>query len=284
MATTNQPDWATDLIAQVEANPSIRITEKDLRGLGVDPATVRRYFLRNYGMTFLAYTRARRLSAAFHEIRSGASVDQAALNSGFESLSGFREAFGQSIGAPPGSCHDRDCVVIDWVPSPLGPLVAGATIEGVCLLEFHDRRMLEAQLKTLGERFRCPILPGSNAQLELLKEELMRYFEGDLRSFSVPLIFPGSPFQERVWQALREIPYGETRSYHDIATVLGDPNAVRAVGRANGLNRISIVIPCHRVVRKDGALGGYGGGLRRKQILLNLEQVTLGKSELDLII
>ena len=277
MATANQPEWVTTLLARIEADPAARITEIDLRAFGVDPATVRRHFLRHYGMTFQAYSRARRLSAAFTEIRSGASLDTAAYDHGYESLSGFREAFGQSIGCTPGDCRNRDCVVLAWLQSPLGPLVAGATEAGVCLLEFTDRRMLPAQFDAVARLFRVPVLPGTNAHLQRLQVELDGYFVGDLCTFSVPLIYPGTPFQRRVWEQLTQIPYGETRSYQDIAAALGDPAAVRAVGRANGQNRLCILFPCHRVVNKNGALGGYGGGLRRKQYLLNLEQASAGR-------
>jgi AraC family transcriptional regulator of adaptative response/methylated-DNA-[protein]-cysteine methyltransferase len=150
--------------------------------------------------------------------------------------------------------------------------VAGATADGVCLLEFSDRRMLEAQFATVRRLFDAPVVPGSNEHLENLRDELARYFAGTLRSFSVPLTYPGTPFQQRVWRQLLAIPFGETRSYEELAAVVEAPRAVRAVGRANGLNRIAIVIPCHRVVNKSGALGGYGGGLRRKQYLLDLER------------
>jgi AraC family transcriptional regulator of adaptative response/methylated-DNA-[protein]-cysteine methyltransferase len=259
-------------MARVEADPSARITDGSLQAFGVDPATVRRHFLKHHGMTFQAYTRARRLSAAFTHIRKGGTVDDAAYANGYESLSGFREAFGQSVGCTPGDCRGRDCVFLAWMPSPLGPLVAGATDEGVCLLEFTDRRMLEAQIETVRRLFRAPVLPGANRHLERLRIELDAYFAGKLRDFSVPLVFPGTPFQRRVWEQLLLIPYGETRSYQELATAVGDAKAVRAVGRTNGLNRIGIVIPCHRVVNKNGDLGGYGGGLRRKQYLLNLEQ------------
>ena len=167
----------------------------------------------------------------------------------------------------------RDGVLfLSWLDSPLGPLVAGATEEGICLLEFSDRRKLDTQLSTLRKLFRVPVVPGSHRHLDRLKTELAGYFDGERRSFSVPLSFPGTPFQRRVWERLLAIPYGETRSYEDLAVVLGSPKAMRAVGHANGQNRIAIVIPCHRVIAKDGGLGGYGGGLRRKQDLLDLEQ------------
>jgi AraC family transcriptional regulator of adaptative response/methylated-DNA-[protein]-cysteine methyltransferase len=272
MAAVNQPDWASSLVAEVEANPSVRITDGELRARGVDPATVRRHFLRHYGMTFQAYTRARRLSSAFSGIRNGDSLDDAAWNSGYESLSGFREAFGQTFDCTPGACHDRRSVFLAWFPSPLGPLITGATDDGVCFLEFTDRRMLEAQFQTLQKRFGVPVVPGTNRHLETLQEELAGYFAGRVRQFSVPLVYPGTPFQQRVWEQLLLIPYGETRSYQALAFAVGSPSAVRAVGTANGFNRIAIVIPCHRVVNKNGDLGGYGGGLRRKQYLLNLEQ------------
>jgi AraC family transcriptional regulator of adaptative response/methylated-DNA-[protein]-cysteine methyltransferase len=155
--------------------------------------------------------------------------------------------------------------------SPLGPLVAGATAEGICLLEFDDRQALDAQMATVRKRFPGAMTPGEHEHLEQLKDELERYFAGTLTEFRVPLVYPGSPFQEAVWKALLRIPYGETWSYEELARVVGSPGAQRAVGRANGCNRVAIVIPCHRVVNKDGRLGGYGGGLWRKQFLLDLE-------------
>ena len=269
-----QPDWARQLIADVEVNTAPRMTEADLRKRGIDPATARRYFLKRFGMTFQAYTRSRRLSGAFGQIRNGSSVDRAVVDSGFESPSGFREAFARTFGESPGVARSSDCVRLAWMPSPLGPLIAGATSEGLCLLEFTDRRMLEAQFATVQSRLNRPMVPGTNDHLEQFREELTRYFAGKLRTFTVPLVYPGTEFQRRVWQQLLTIPYGETRSYVEIATMVGDRQAVRAVGRANGMNRIGIVIPCHRVINANGELGGYGGGLRRKEWLLEHERTT----------
>jgi AraC family transcriptional regulator of adaptative response/methylated-DNA-[protein]-cysteine methyltransferase len=219
------------------------------------------------------------LSRAFTNIRNGSPLDDTIFQSGYESHSGFRDAFGKVFGCPPGNCRDRSCVFLAWVPSPLGPLVTGATDEGVCLLEFTDRKMLEAQFETVRKLFQLPVVPGTNQHLERLQDELARYFAGTLRSFSVPLVYPGTAFQRRVWEQLLLVPYGETRSYHEMASAVGNPAAVRAVGRANGLNRLAIVIPCHRIVNKNGDLGGYGGGLRRKQYLLNLEQVGMDRHD-----
>ena len=171
-----------------------------------------------------------------------------------------------------GCVRDHSCVFLTWMSSPLGPLLAGATQDGVCLLEFCESKSHDEQVAAVRKRLAAPVAPGSNEPLGLLERELTEYFAGSLRRFTVPLTLAGTSFQNRVWENLCEIPYAETRSYYDLAVAVGAPKAVRAVGRANGLNRIVILIPCHRVVNKSGALGGYGGGLRRKQFLLDLER------------
>jgi AraC family transcriptional regulator of adaptative response/methylated-DNA-[protein]-cysteine methyltransferase len=266
------PAWVSALLERIDQDPSVRIKDADLRAWGVEPAKVRRFFLSRFGMTFHAYCRARRLGKAFDEIRNGERLDTVILGHGYESHSGFREAFFKRFGKPPGKTRTEDYIRVAWVETPLGPMVAGATATGICLLEFTDRRMLEAQLDTLSRRFELSISPGENELLERLRGELRLYFAGRSKRFSLPLDFPGTEFQVKVWKALLGIPYGETRSYEDIARKLGSPGAVRAVGHANGQNRIGIVIPCHRVVNKNGDLGGYGGGLWRKKRLLELEQ------------
>jgi AraC family transcriptional regulator of adaptative response/methylated-DNA-[protein]-cysteine methyltransferase len=167
--------------------------------------------------------------------------------------------------------RDGDCVFLSWLRSPLGELVAGATAEGICLLEFADRDMLGPELAAVRRVFNGPLVPGSNEHLARLQIELRGYFEGSVRRFKVPLVYPGTPFQRRVWQQLLAIPYGERRTYEQIALAVGKPRAARAVGWANGLNRVVILIPCHRLVNKTGQLAGYGGGLGRKQFLLDLE-------------
>jgi AraC family transcriptional regulator of adaptative response/methylated-DNA-[protein]-cysteine methyltransferase len=278
-AAGSNPEWVERLLARVEAEPDRRIKEADLRKMGIEPARARRFFQQNYGMTFQAFARGWRLRGAFQLLKKGADLDQVALEHGFESHSGFRDAFQRLVGTPPGRSRDADCVTVSWIESPLGPLVVGASDAGVCLLEFSDRRMLETQFQTLKQRFGA-ILPGNHPWLDQLRAELGEYFAGTRKEFTVPLVYPGSPFQVKVWSALREIGYGETRSYEQLAWAVGKPNACRAVGHANGQNRIAIVIPCHRVVNKGGKLGGYGGGLWRKQLLLNLERG--GQEELGL--
>jgi O-6-methylguanine DNA methyltransferase len=132
--------------------------------------------------------------------------------------------------------------------------------------------MLEAQLQILKRRFDTPLMPGTHRLLQKLRAQLTEYFAGRRREFDLPLDYRGSPFQEKVWRALLAIPYGETWSYRQLAGRIGDANASRAVGTANGRNRIAIVIPCHRVVNASGELGGYGGGVWRKKFLLDLER------------
>jgi len=266
------PAWVMRLIERVERAPDAPVRAAELRGMGIDPGRARRWFRSHYGMTFGAYARARRLAGALTAIRKGASVDDAVFESGYESHSGFREAFARVFGATPGKGETVEAISLAWIESPVGPLIAGADDRGVCLLEFSDRRMLEAQLATLRKRLGRTLIPGAHPYLEQLRKELAEYFDRKRTVFEVPLHAPGTPFEERVWKALLTIPYGEVRSYTDIANAVDSPKAVRAVGRANGMNRIAIVIPCHRVIGKDGSPVGYGGGLWRKQRLLELER------------
>jgi AraC family transcriptional regulator of adaptative response/methylated-DNA-[protein]-cysteine methyltransferase len=233
---------------------------------------VRRWFLKHHGVTFHAYGRALRLATAFGRIQAGGGVAAAAYGAGYESLSGFAEAFAKTTGEAPARSRSLRLVTVTRLLTPLGPMVAGATAEGVCLLEFADRRMLETQLARIRRALHAQTLPGTSPHVALLERQLAEYFAGTRQAFTVPLVTAGTPFQERVWQALREIPCGETRSYQDQANAIGRPTAVRAVARANGDNRISILIPCHRVIGKDGELVGYGGGLWRKHRLLELER------------
>jgi AraC family transcriptional regulator of adaptative response/methylated-DNA-[protein]-cysteine methyltransferase len=182
----------------------------------------------------------------------------------------------------PRKSRSTNCILTGMAPTPLGPMEIAATSKGVCLAEFTNGRELELQIDALRRLFQCDIVPGNNSLLDQLRTELAQYFAGGLTRFQVPLVYPGSAFQLAVWDALRLIPYGESLSYEALAHRLGKPMAVRAVGTANGQNRIAILIPCHRVVNKNGQLGGYGGGLWRKKALLELEQHVARKGGLQL--
>ncbi|MGB5849234.1 MAG: methylated-DNA--[protein]-cysteine S-methyltransferase, partial [Ignavibacteriaceae bacterium] len=146
-----------------------------------------------------------------------------------------------------------------------------ATDEGICLLEFVDRRMLETQIKRLKKNLSSEFVPGNNKYFDELSHQLREYFDGERKVFDVPLYIPGTGFQLQVWKELQKIPYGKTRSYKEQAMAINNPKAIRAVARANGDNRIAIIIPCHRVIGNSGELVGYGGGIWRKQYLLKLE-------------
>ncbi len=167
-------------------------------------------------------------------------------------------------------------VVISHFLTPVGPMLAGATEGGVCLLEFDDRPILETQLVRLEKRFGKTVVPGDNEHTQRLRVELDDYFSGRLQRFTCPLVLTGTGFQVAAWRELLEIPYGQTISYQQQARSIGRPGAQRAIGRANGDNRIAIVIPCHRVVRQNGDLCGYGGGLWRKKFLIDLEKQHCG--------
>jgi AraC family transcriptional regulator of adaptative response/methylated-DNA-[protein]-cysteine methyltransferase len=224
-------------------------------------------------MSFAAWCRGSRLAGAFMRIRQGATLDDAILGSGFQSHSGFREAFSRVFGEAPGRSRENgDRVVITMLETPLGPMLAGATDQGINFLEYTDRRMLEHNLKAMRRRFGCAIIPGQHPLLERLRLELSEYFQGERQEFTLPLASRGTPFQDRVWQELRRIPYGQTISYDELARRVGQRTAQRAVARANGMNYVAILIPCHRVIGKDGSLTGYGGGLWRKRLLLELER------------
>jgi AraC family transcriptional regulator of adaptative response/methylated-DNA-[protein]-cysteine methyltransferase len=149
------------------------------------------------------------------------------------------------------------------------------TEKGICLFDFTDRRMLETEFKELSKYLNAVILPGENKYFDLLKKEIGEYFEGKRKNFTVPLDAPGTEFQNSVWEELKRIPYGNTISYKTQATRLKNPKGVRAVANANGHNRISILIPCHRVIGEDGTLTGYGGGLWRKKWLLDFEKKNI---------
>ena len=266
------PEWVGTLLSSIEKNPTARYSDAYLRKNGIEPSRARRFFMKNYGMTFQAYCRGRRLGTSFEQIRNGADLDDVALGYGYNSHSGFRDAFKKTFGKAPGQSRNGEHIVTSWIESPYGPMVTAATSQGICLLEFTDRRMLDNQFKRLRRYYHCSIIPGENKHTVQLKKELKEYFAGQRTSFSVAIVFPGSSFEQKVWKTLLKIPSGTTASYEDVARMIGEPNASRAVGRANGMNRIAIVIPCHRVINKNGALGGYGGGVWRKKMLLSLEK------------
>jgi len=163
------------------------------------------------------------------------------------------------------------------IETPIGEMVAGATKDGICLLEFSDRKTLSTQMEEIAGLHETTIIEGSNRHLRMLKRQLKEYFKGKRMEFSLHLLTPGTEFQQAVWKELLKIPYGSTRTYQEQADLLKNPLSVRAVAQANGANRLAIIIPCHRVIGSDGHLVGYGGGLERKKWLLDHEKKFSGK-------
>ncbi len=272
------PDWLRPLLDRVEDEPTRRWRDQDLRAMGLEPARVRRWFKAHHGLTFHAWSRARRLGEALERIQDGEGVSRVAFDVGWDSLSGFGEAFRKLAGQAPTEAAGGAVVRVRRLRTPLGPMVAGATEEALLLLEFADRRGLPGQLRALARRTDCVFAPGSSPLLDDLAGRLEAYFAGEpdaLERDPLPLELPGTDFQRAVWAALRSIPRGRTRSYGEVAADLGRPGAARAVARANGQNRVAVLVPCHRVVGADGRLTGYAGGLWRKRWLLELEGAEL---------
>ena len=159
-----------------------------------------------------------------------------------------------------------------YINTPLGEMIACATDKGICLLEFNDRKNINGQFLKLTKDLKASIIERESEYFDLLRKELETYFKGKLTEFTVPLDLIGTEFQTKVWQALLSIPYGKTVSYLQQSESMGNPLSIRAVANANGMNKIAIIVPCHRVIGSNGKLTGYAGGLERKRYLLNLEK------------
>jgi len=160
---------------------------------------------------------------------------------------------------------------ITHVETDLGVMVAGATDKGICMFEFADYKLLDLELRQLAASFKTSLVQGENPHFDTLRVQLDAYFKGERKAFDIPLDLVGTKFQKQVWLSLLQIPYGSTTTYAKQAERVGKPTAVRAVANANGKNKISIILPCHRVIGTDGSLTGYGGGIWRKKKLLEFE-------------
>lgn len=266
------PAQVATAIKLVEANPKERISDTRLNTLNISPELVRRWFKKNYGITFHTYQRMCRINNAFKELRDGKKTTETAFEMGYESLSGFGYTYKKIMGEAPSKRTANRVIFISRITTQLGPMFACATEEGLCLLEFTECKTLEKELRDLQQKLKGKILVGENKYIKQTRKELSEYFVGQRRHFDVALHTPGTDFQLRVWNALREIPFGVTRNYQAQANSIGRPKAVRAVAAANGGNRLAIIVPCHRVIGKNGDLTGYSGGLERKKWLLEHER------------
>jgi len=269
------PGYIKALVEELHQNPYLRIKDYNLRERGVEPSQIRRWFKKHHNMTFHAYQRMLRINTAFNSIKSGETITNSAFGSGYDSLSGFNDSYRSIFGGSATQSNEKSIINIVRFTTPIGPMFSCATSQGICLLDFTDRKMLETEFKDLCKRLNAVILPGGNPHLEQVQAELSEYFSRERKKFSVSLDTPGTDFQQSVWKVLQDIQYGKVRSYKEQAIAIGNPKAIRAVASANGYNRVSIIIPCHRVIGSDGQLVGYGGGLHRKKWLLDFEGSNL---------
>ena len=260
------------LLDALERHPGRRWNEGDLISMGFDPSTVRRSFKRHFGMTFLEMARISRLRNGFETLSDGGRVIEAQIDAGFDSPSAFRTAFARLLGEAPSRFTGAELLKADWIETPIGAMMAICDPTALHLLEFIDRKALPGELKRLQDRTNGGIGIGRYGPTDQIECELAAYFRAESARFTVPLALHGSPFAQQVWRELRKIPPVENRSYGNIAEAIGRPSSSRAVARANGANRIALVVPCHRVIGADGSLTGYGGGLWRKQRLIELER------------
>ena len=266
------PEPVAEAIQLVKSRPKEKVSDQVLRNHGISPELVRRWFKKHYGLTFHAYQRMFRINTAYQEIREGKKATATAYDNGYESLSGFGYTYKKLVGQSPLKSGQQSMILMSRLPTPIGPMFICATNRGVCLLEFVDRPALETELKDLQRLLKARIIAGENEHIRQAKRELAEYFAGKRGDFEVALDLPGTPFQRTTWEALGQIPFGTRSTYGGQAKRIGNPKAVRAVGTANGANRVAIIVPCHRVVGVGGKLTGYGGGLERKRWLLQHEE------------
>ncbi|GAA4015097.1 bifunctional DNA-binding transcriptional regulator/O6-methylguanine-DNA methyltransferase Ada [Sphingomonas swuensis] len=267
-------DVAADVAAVAEARRRIEETggPLPLAGLGAatgySPSHLQRIFTRQIGMSPAAFGRAVRLERARACLEQGASVTEAIYEAGYSGPSRFYAA-AKALGAAPSAIVRKGAGMTIHhavVETAFGPMLIGATARGVCHVSFDPDL----------ERLRAVY-----SEAEFIEDAEAPMVQAAVAAIADPSLaqglavdVPGTAFQQRVWAELRKIPPGETRSYLDIARALGDPKATRAVGTANGANPIAVIVPCHRVIRNDGALGGYAGGLERKRALLEAERLA----------
>ncbi len=264
------PAWVSRALQLLKSQPQ-RISDARLLAHNIDPTRLRRWFKKHFGMTFQAYQRQLKLTRAYDQIKQGHHVIDSAMDSGFNSLSAFNEAFTKTIGIEPSKSKQQTILPVSRLLTPLGPMIAVASDTGLCLLEFTDRKAIHKQLERVQQQHRARLVLGEHELFKTLQQQLDEYFNQHRRTFELPLNLKGTEFQLMAWATLQSIPYGEFRNYQQEAKMMGKPEAIRAVATANAANPLAIIVPCHRVIAKTGKLAGYAGGIWRKRYLLELE-------------
>ena len=267
LPASTAPDWIKNLLDEVDHDAEFKIRDSELVKKGIDPNKIRRWFKRNHGITFQGYLKYNRINHRFGNICYNKKL---AVHSAYHTRKPLDQV-AEEQDKYKGEENPKQWIAISRIETPIGPLLAGANEDGICLLEFTDRRMLETQIKILEKRLNAELYSGKSPYFKPLAKQIAEYFSGDRHEFDIPLVTPGTPFQKEVWEAITTVPFGKIRTYKQQSIQINNPKAVRAVGSANGDNRIAIIIPCHRILGNNGALVGYGGGLWRKRFLLELE-------------
>ena len=259
------------MLDELHKDPQKRWDSDAIKELGIDESTLRRSFQRDFGTTFLKFAREHRLGAIVTDIEKGGKIIEAQLDAGFNSSSGFVEAIKKQIGISPKGIKSQRILSAKWLETPIGPMLGVADDEGLHLLEFAERKGLPKEIETTKKRIGA-IVFRSHKILEETETQLDEYFNGNRRNFDIPIAQYGTPFEKSAWAQLQSIPYGTTRTYAAQAKAIENPNAVRAVARANGSNKVAIIVPCHRVIGSDGSMTGYAGKIWRKEWLLTHER------------
>ncbi|HEY6824951.1 MAG TPA: methylated-DNA--[protein]-cysteine S-methyltransferase [Steroidobacteraceae bacterium] len=258
----------------LDARRGERVTLQELAGaVGASPFHVQRRFKETFGVSPRGYQEAQRVEAVKSSLRNGSRVTQAVYDAGYGSVSRFYEKAASRLGMDASEYRARGKgkrIVFCTFASPLGTVLVGATERGLCSVKIGNQAKPLARL--LREEFSEAELVENPGSLRAIRAAVLAFLAGDRKIARLPLDIRGTVFQRRVWEALRTIPRGETRTYAQLARAIGAPAAVRAVGSACGANPVALVIPCHRAVRTDGGLGGYAWGLDRKRQLLKLEK------------
>ena len=265
------PYWIASLLDEIKSSPALKLSDASLRARGVNPVQIRRWFVKHYEMTFHAYVRSLKMTRAAELINTHQNIIDATYSSGYESLSGFNHTFKKATGFSPNTAKRKNILIGMKLSTPLGPMLAAATNKGICLLDFTDEATIEVSIKRVCQALDTKIILGTSPLLEKLSSQLKEYFLKQRKQFTVPIVYTGTEFQNKVWQQLYKVPYAQTQSYQQLAKAIAKPKSTRAVAKANADNRILLILPCHRIIGSNQSLTGYRGGIWRKEYLLNLE-------------
>lgn len=262
------------LRAYIDAHLDESLTLKKMgKAVGMSPFHLQRLFKGETGMTPREYVDASRLSALKQELRAGRQVTAALYEAGYSSSSRLYERSANLLGMTPGSYKKRgagELIQFALIRSELGLLILGATERGLAFLQFGES---EEELKqALQSQFHAATIVENADALAVWIDAVTGYLSGKMRNIELPVDMRGTAFQQAVWRYLRCIPAGQTRTYKQVADAIGHPKAVRAVASACASNHVAMAIPCHRVIRQDGTMGGYRWGLERKEALLAKEK------------